>query len=294
MTNNRDFIDFLMELIKRKKILFAILLVFVGYAVYFNSNKNDQYTFKTSIKISPESVFIPIINNINVYRTSANVYLNPRQSNANYAAFALDLCGLIKSSFVDEKFIMTMAENFLFNNPSSDKKIEKVFNEMKNAIERLPSDVSTCVNVKLSETADYISFLKREYPSMLNMYVQQEISKRLTLIRKGKLDYLQKTLDSTPLTPINSDRERILGQLELNTIEERRLIVVSNLDLVKNTEVADTNVQYIIWNASNVGQTLNYIFLYAFAIFLSIIFYVLTVVLIEFKEQFKRRSLKEN
>ena len=52
--NNRDFIDFLISLFRRKKIFFLILLFILAYTTYFVKFINDTYSFKTSLKISDQ------------------------------------------------------------------------------------------------------------------------------------------------------------------------------------------------------------------------------------------------
>ena len=66
-TNNRDFIDFLIELFVRRRTFYLILFILLSYATYFNLVENDEYKYQTTIKIAPESVLVPIINNLNVY-----------------------------------------------------------------------------------------------------------------------------------------------------------------------------------------------------------------------------------
>ena len=80
----------------------------------------------------------------------------------------------------------------------------------------------------------------------------------------------------------------------MNALEERQVVVLSKLELVENTEIVDTNVGFFIYKSSDIGKTLNYIFLYAFAIFMSLIIFVLTIVLIDFKSQFNSREASEN
>ena len=126
------------------------------------------------------------------------------------------------------------------------------------------------------------------------MYLEKEISERLHLIRAGKIEFFKQSLGSTKNSVIDPQRSGVLGHLVLNALEERQVVVLSKLELVRNTEIANTNVKYIIWSSSNIGQTLNYIFLYAFAIFMSLIFFVLTIVLIDFKAQFNSREATEN
>ena len=294
-TNNRDFIDFLIELIDRRKIFYLILIFCLGYATYFNQFKNNQITFETTLKIAPESVLIPLINNINVYNTSADVYLTPLRGNSSYPTLAEELCQLIRSTFVDEFFIDTLVLDFISKTPSVTlESKEEVFANLKNSIVKMASDATVCVNVKLTATSDYIVYLKQYYQSMVNKYLQQEMYARISIIRNGKIDFLQETLVSTKSSVLESQRAKVLGKLELNTLEERQLVVLSKLELVQNTPIADTSVRFIIYNSTDIGKTLNYIFLYAFAIFMSVIFYVLTIVLIEFTDQYKFRNSQKN
>ena len=109
--NNRDFIDFLIELFVKRRIFYLILFILLSYATYFNLVENDEYKYQTTIKISPESHLVPIINNINVYNTSAAVYLTPLKVNVDYKILKDDLCDLIKGTFVDRLFIDSLTDD---------------------------------------------------------------------------------------------------------------------------------------------------------------------------------------
>ena len=295
MTRNRDFIDFLIYLTNKRKIFFIILFFLLVFTTYFDQFKNTNYKYQTTIKIAPESVMVPIIDNINVYNTSADVYLTPLKGTATYQSLSKDLCDMIRSTFADKNFYYSLADDFKFDkNVSSNLSREALFSILKSSIERMPNDASICVNVEFNSSAEIIEYLNKYYPTMVNMYIENEIKSRLNVFRQGKLNFLQKSLDSTKTSVVDPDREGVLNQLELNALEERQLVVLSKLELVENTELADTNIEYFVDKSTNIGQTLNYIFLYAFAIFMSIIFFVLTVVLIDFKEQYKHRNLENN
>ena len=294
MTSNRDFIDFLIYLVDKKNFFFIILFTLVVFATYYDRYKNTNYNYQTTIKISPESVLVPIINNINVYNTSADVYLNPLRGTVTYQSMALDLCGMIRSTFADKNFYYSLADDFLEKNINSNLSRDDLFVNLKGAIERKPNDGAVCVNVEFNSSAEIISYLNQHYSKLVNTYIENEIRNRLNVFRQGKLNFLQKSLDSTKTSVVDPDREGVLDLLELNALEERQLVVRRKLELVENTQLADTNIDYFVYKSTNIGQTLNYIFLYAFAIFMSIIFFVLTVVLIDFKEQYKHRNLNNN
>ena len=292
MKNNRDFIDFLIELINQKKIFLVILILFLTLATYFNVAKNDSYSFNTSMKITSESVLVQIMNNINVYNTPVESYLAPvnaSKTSLTYESFAEDLCEQIKSTFVDEKFLYNVTDDFINKNPSELNR-RSVFGVFSNAIEKKTSDASVCVNVKLSAPKIYIDYLKESYEGSVTKYLQDEMGSRIKKMRSGKIAYLEKTLGSTQESRVQQERGNVLERLELNSIEERNLGIQSMLALVKNTEIVNTDLNYVIWKNSNIGKNLNYIFLYAFAVFMSIIFFVFTVVLIEFKNQYKYRE----
>ena len=165
---------------------------------------------------------------------------------------------------------------------------------VKGSIKKLPSDASVCVNVMISGTQDYIPYMYKYYNSMVNKYLQDEVKSLLTNLRIGKIDYLNKTIASNKSGLLDENRIDSLSKMDLNAIETRSLTVLGKLELLETTELADTNVNFIIWSLSTVNQTLNYIFLYAFAIFLSIIIFVLSVVMIDFKSQYKLRNAKDN
>ena len=291
--NNRDFIDFLIELFVKRRIFYLILFILLSYATYFNLVENDEYKYQTTIKISPESHLVPIINNINVYNTSADVYLNPLKVNVDCKILKDDLCDLIKGTFVDRLFIDSLTDDYIKKN-KSDITREEIRINFEGALKILPNDGTSCVNVGISSTEDYIHYMKKYYTDNIHTYLEDEISKRLALIRNGKIEFLRKSLDSTKTSVVDPERVRTLGQLELNALEERQVVVLSKLELVENTEIVDTNVGFFIYKSSDIGKTLNYIFLYAFAIFMSLIIFVLTIVLIDFKSQFNSREASEN
>ena len=293
-TGNRDFIDFLIELFKKKNIFIAILVVFIAYAVYFNRFNNTQYSYETDFKIASESLLIPIINNINVYNTRENAFLNPLQETASYGSMVLDICDLLKATFADTNFYYSLVDDFLVNNPSYPSSREEITLGFKGAIKREDSDPSLCIKVKLKGEIAEISYLNRFYPTMLNMYIEREINNRLNAFKDGKLEFLENSLNSTNTLSLEPGRELILGNLELNELEERRLVALSKKDLIYNTEVADTNINFLLSSSSTISKTLNSSFVYSFSIFLAIIVFVLTVVLIDFKSQYQNREKQDN
>ena len=194
--NNRDFIDFLIELFVKRRIFYLILFILLSYATYFNLVENDEYKYQTTIKISPESHLVPIINNINVYNTSADVYLNPLKVNVDYKILKDDLCDLIKGTFVDRLFIDSLTDDYIKKN-KSDITREEIRINFEGALKILPNDGTSCVNVGISSTEDYIHYMKKYYTDNIHTYLEDEISKRLALIRNGKIEFLRKSLDST-------------------------------------------------------------------------------------------------
>lgn len=293
VNNNRDFVDFLIELFKKKNLFFIILVVLISYMTYFNMYTNDKFKYQTTMTVSSESVMVPIIDNLNVYKTSADVYLSDLKQSMTYMNLSLDLCKLVNSTFVDERFINSLVMDYK-DKYVSDKSSQEIFTNLKGSIKKLPSDASVCVNVEISGTQDYIPYMYKYYNTMVNKYLQDEVRSLLTNLRIGKIDYLNKTIASNKSGLLDANRIDSLSKMDLNAIETRSLTVLGKLELLETTELADTNVNFIIWSLSTVNQTLNYIFLYAFAIFLSIIIFVLSVVMIDFKSQYKLRNAKDN
>lgn len=289
MKQNKDFIDFLIELIHKKRLFFIILLLCVSYAAYFDSFKNNKYKFNVTIGIASESTLLPIISNMNVYKTNATTYLNPIRSSVNYEEFSEELCKLIKTTFFDEAFFIRLTENFVGKN-SNDSTFEENYGSLKGSLKELPTKEAVCVDVEFTSTPEYINFLQKNYKIAVNNYIQNEMSTRLEIMRSGKIAFLKETLESTETAIVEPSRTVVLDKLELNSIEERQLSVKNLLELIHNTEIIDSKINYIIGSSSSIGKTLNNIFLYVFSVFMSIIFFVLTVVLIEFKDQFKFRN----
>ena len=100
----------------------------------------------------------------------------------------------------------------------------------------------------ISSTEDYIIYMRNYYPSMIHRHLQEEISERLQLIRAGKIEFLKQSLASTTTSAVSPERVSTLGQLELNALEERQVVVLSKLELVENTGIVDTNVRFFIYN----------------------------------------------
>jgi hypothetical protein len=291
MTKNKDFIDFLIELVHKKNLFFIILLLCLSYATYFEFEKNDKYKFETTIGIALESSLLPIINNINVYKTQANSYLTPIRTTINYEEFSEQLCSLVKTTFVDDSFYSALAEDFMSKNVN-DILYGDIFDNLKGSIE-LPGNPNkeiVCMVVEFTSTPEYISYLQKNYQIMLNSYLQRELATRNEILRTGQIERLSETLGSTKTAIVDPSRSVVLDKLELNSIEERKLSFRNLLELVRNTEIIDTKINYIIVSSSAASKTLNNIFIYVFSVFVSIIFFVLTVVLIEFKDQYKFRN----
>ena len=73
-------------------------------------------------------------------------------------------------------------------------------------------------------------------------------------------------------------------------MEESHLTLRSQLEIIENTPIVDTDVPYFIYSVSNVQQTLRATFLYSFAIFISFILHVLAIVITDFRKQFILRN----
>ena len=291
---NRDFVDFVIELVIKRRIFYFFLAACLAYGTYFNIYKNKEYKLETTIKISSESVLMPIINNINVYNTSADVYLTPLKGNVSYAGLALDLCGIIRSTFIDIKFHNNITTDYINKNPETLNR-DEVLATFKNALSiEKSTDPGVCVIVVANANLEIVNYLHKYYGSVVNSYLKDEISKRLEFTRTGKIDFLTKSLASTQTGSVTETREEILSTLELNALEERRLVVLSKLALVETTPIAETDISYFMYRVSNVQKTLGTIFIYSFAIFMSFILHVLAIVLIDFRKQYRlRQNLKQ-
>ena len=289
MKQNKDFIDFLIELIHKKRLFFIVLLLCLSYAAYFDNYKNDKYKFNIALGIASESTLLPIISNMNVFKTDANAYLTPIRNTVNYEEFSEELCRLIQTTFLDDAFFIRLTEDFLSEN-SNDLTFQENYNSLKGSLKRLPSDESVCVIVEFTSIPEYINFLQKNYQISVNSYIQNEISTRLEIVRSDKIASLQETLASTATAMVEPSRTVVLDKLELNSIEERQLSVRNLLEFIQNTKLIDSKINYIIGSSSSAERTLNNIFIFVFSVFMSIIFFVLTVVLIEFKDQYKFRN----
>jgi energy-coupling factor transporter transmembrane protein EcfT len=293
--NNRDFIDFLISLFRRKKIFFLILLFILAYTTYFVKFINDTYSFKTSLKIAPKSVVLPIINSLNLYSAAGDQEKTKQSSNLEtYRTMELGLCEIIYASFVDRNFYLKLADDYNAKNPYAKEDrngLSDIFSNIISTSQHVPSVCALALN---KGAFKYINYLYQNYPTMLNNYIENEIATHLSLLRSTRIDYLQKSLESIGLSIIDISREEFLQKLELNVLEERRFVIESNIELIKIIETPTTKISYFMHQSNKPSKTLNFIFLYIFALFLSIIFFVLTVVLIEFKEQYKLRNTKEN
>lgn len=291
-SKNRDFVDFVIELVARRRVFYFILLVLLALAYYFDTYKNHQFKIESTIKIAPESVLMPIVNNINIYNTSEDVFLaNPLQKSLSYEDFAVDMCGLISSTFIDAEFHISLADDFISKNPSTNLQRKELINEFQGALSNRPaSDSGICMVVDASSNYSIINYLRQYYGSMVNMYIRNEINKRLFNTRDGKIEFLTKSLESLQAGTVTKSREEILSTLELNALEERRLIVISKLDLVRKTPNANADISYFIYRVSNIQKNLDSNFIYAFAIFMSFILHVLLMVINDFRNQYLQRK----
>ena len=50
---HRDFVDFTIELVNKRRIFYFFLVICLSYATYFNMYKNTTYKYETILKISP-------------------------------------------------------------------------------------------------------------------------------------------------------------------------------------------------------------------------------------------------
>jgi hypothetical protein len=285
--NNRDFVDFVIDLVANRRIFYLYLVLLLGFATYYDSYKNKEYKLETIIKVAPESVLIPIIDNLNIYNTSEDVYLgNPLQTNVSYNQFAIDLCGIVRSTFIDLEFHKSITRDYINKTPDILNR-DEVLEEFKNALTgKNPAHESNCLKIEANSNVEIITYLRNYYGSMVNMYIRDEISQRLKNTRDGKIDFLSKSLESSKQGIVDKTREDILNQLELNALEERSLVVLSKLALLQKTPIVNTDINYFMYRVSNIQKKLGTIFIYAFAIFMTFIFHVMTIVLIDFRKQY--------
>lgn len=288
MDTNRDFVDFIIDIVENWKLFLIFLIILVSLASYYDRFKNLEYSMTSTIKVSSQSKLMPIINNFNTYISSEDVsMINTLQESVTYQEFATDICGIVRSSFIDTSFFESLADDYI--NKSSDQNFDRsgVINEFRAALSNVNvSDQSNCLIVEASSRLNYVEYLKKYYAIMLNEYITKEISERLKFIRQGKIDFLTKSLESINTVNVDKTREEILSQLELNALEERSLAFNSKLSLVTNTQVVDTNISYFMNKDSNIQKKLGSVFIYAFSIFLSVTLHVIAIVLIDFQKQY--------
>jgi hypothetical protein len=284
---DRDFIDFVIELYSKKNIFFILLTISLVIAGFTYHKNKDNYAFSIKLTIAKESSFIKMLSLSNFYRENiANplgglqgdesvIYSNLNSAKRTYETLKINVCETILTSSVDYKFIEGIAKDFKdsqFYDNSLKTTLGGISEDISSSIKHIPRSGGICSEVKVSGSYALTSFLKDNYNDKLNDYIRKEMFKRLSAIREGKIDFLEKLKSTID----NSDAEA--------SIDER-------LKLFEKMPLDGVYIRYFTHYTSGMYKVVSLTFTLLLAIFLTLVLFVLSVILIDFKSQYTLRKL---
>jgi hypothetical protein len=272
---NRDFIDFIIDLIKLRKVFYIIAFLFIVLSIYFNNHYNKDLKYSYNIKISNESEFVSIIETHNVIKRKPSEFLERiLEDSVSYKDFKERACVVILGSPLNKGFILSLVDKYSKSPYYQDltvknKSKEDLYNLMLGSINIQSSNF--CVKITISGREHIVAFMKDHYIDTLSQYLNNEFNlvyANTKILKLRSLRYLQS-----------------LG-VNKNDVNTVKAIIGS----VRTLEMDILDKNYFEYSISSVSPIMSKIFVYVFAIFLSIVFYIIVFLSIDFKRQFLLRS----
>jgi hypothetical protein len=285
----RDFIDFIIELIDRRKVLYIILAIFLGFATYIQVEKNTTYSFSTVIKNSEETTYRAVMSYLNIFRKKPSDITNkPFQEAVTYEAFSDSICDTILNSSFDPNFYYTLANTYMSSGDyEGSQTVDEVYQEIKDGIVLVNkinySGMIICSRVKIVAEKDLLDFLYGNYVEMLNAYIGEKITAQVRGMQIIKESEMKSIFESY----YSSSSSSLEGDVEYNNF-------MGKLNLVESYVKPDTGLHYILSSQTQIARTLNPLLLYLIFIFFSFIFFVISVVILDFSHQYSSRKVNNS
>jgi hypothetical protein len=202
----------------------------------------------------------------------------PFEEFVTYKAFSKGICHVIKSSFIDARFSYMLADKYLDSDYYDGSETKESLSKSIGSAMSYTDVEGMCVKATIESNYKLTNFLHDNYANTLNKYVENEYRLLIQKILKSKKEQLSRTVNSYQNFNMDNSDDKLL---------------LTKLDVLNSTPAPATNLNYFIYKVSKIGRTLNVIIILFIAVFLSIIFYTITLILIDFRKQFLERKLKQ-
>ncbi len=285
MKDSRDFIDFSIELFDRRRVFYIVFIIILGFGLLFASNNSDTYKFDIKVSVSNESMFTEIIDATNffnegVFDTSVNasnnkslIYANLDYKKISYKTIKTDVCSLIKFSHMNKFFINMVADAYIKSGFYQDSESRaSIASKLAQSITHTDHP-GICSLVKISTATPFINFLERDYAGLLNNYASQELYARILNIKNIRVLYMNNLLDSSKPEGVG------------------KTYIINKLKLYEKVDLTGFNQDFFNFQKSKIASVTPITFLFYFILFLSIVIYVMTIILIDFWQQCLLRKL---
>tara|TARA_B110000008_G_scaffold279719_1_gene328179 strand:+ start:4568 stop:5449 length:882 start_codon:yes stop_codon:yes gene_type:complete len=287
----RDFIDFIIELIDQRKVFYLILAILLSIATYFQVVKNTGYSFNTHIKNAEETTYTPVMSYLNIFRKKPSDTLNkPFEEYVTYEVFSDSICDIILNSSFEPTFYYTLSDAYMasefYEGPKSLEARQEVYSEIKDSIVLTNkvnySGMIICSRVKVVAEKDLVDFLYGNYVVLLNEYIGEKITSQVRGLQEIKQSEMKSILENYYETtkPSQEDYSEYTN-------------FVGKLNLVKNYVKPDTGLYYILSSETQITRTLSPILLYLIFTFFAFIFFIISVVMMDFSNQYSSRKLSK-
>jgi len=283
MNNNRDFIDFLLELSRKKILLFILLLITLSTSIYFNESLNKTYKYNTLIVGYTEEVFTDFTlyeKNLNINSPVEFENISLLDQTSREMINSQNICKIIQSSIYDKDFFLDLADLYIDEFQKYPDGREELRNELLNSIElkRAPSD-NECTQIIFSGRLDTMKFFRKKFTKSLNKYIELKFNSFFSSLEKDKVRFYKEMIESN-----KRKFDLIEGYDKSNSYFETRL------KFVKNADRPSTDRAFFLEKSSKILNKINPYFVYVFALFMSILVFIVIVVFIDLRKQISLRK----
>lgn len=279
--NNRDFLDLIVDLISKRRVLYIILLITLSLAVYFNLKSNTHFKYSIVILDNPKDVF----TEINLYEGSLTtstktevdwVIQDPTSAQDKFNGKRI--CEVARASIFDKNIFYKLTDKYINESRNNFSSREDVFEKFSGGVS-MEITPNACMKVNILGELDVVNFFRIHYHEILNEYIMERVQSYLKLVKEDKVKFYEGIIRAySEVKDKLSDNGLVLNYYKT------RLSFIINLKTPRAIEY------YFFFKGSDVSQKINPIFIYVFGFFISILIFIISVVLLDLKKQISLRS----
>jgi hypothetical protein len=279
--NNRDFVDLIVDLISKRRVLYIILLITLSLAVYFNLKANTHFKYSVVIVDYPPDLF----TEINLYESSLStmtltevdwVIQDPTTITNNLNGNTI--CEIAKASIFDKDIFYKLTDKYINESRNNFSSREDVFEKLSGVLS-IETTPNTCMKVNISGELDVVNFFRIHYHEILNEYIKARVEGYLKLVKEDKVKFYEGIIKA-----YSGAKDELSENGLVLSYYKTRLSSIINLKTPRVIEY------YFFFKGSGVSQKINPIFIYVFGFFISILIFIISVVLLDLKKQISLRS----